>query len=91
MKANKTDLQGLNLKIGERAKCIAGFPHKSTLIVECIKDFNLNYDSKKESYNDFMKRSDDVVNNPYNYVKIVDKDQFGALTSHWISSNWNKL
>jgi hypothetical protein len=69
-------LQELQMEVGERAKCIAGYPHKSTLIIQCIKDF------------DSAPDSDHIINNVYQYVKVIDGGKYGALTSHWISSNW---
>lgn len=72
-------LQNLKLEIGERAICIAGYPKKGKLIIEAKKDF---FDAKN---------SDHIIDNPYDYVKVVDGGKFGALTSHWISSNWEKL
>lgn len=69
-------LQKLQLEQGERAKCVAGYPHKSKLIVECIKDF------------DTAPNNDDIVNNPFTYVKVVDGGKYGVLTSHWISGGW---
>jgi hypothetical protein len=78
MATSKT-IQDLQMEIGERAICKAGYPHKSTLVVECIKDF------------DSAPNQDDIVNNPFTYVKIVDGGKYGALTSHWISSNWKSL
>lgn len=77
--ATETVLQALDLVKGERATCTAGYPHKGTVIVECIKDF------------DTASNSDDIVNNVRTYVKIVDRGQFGLLTSHMISANWKTL
>ena len=69
-------LQELQMEVGERAKCVAGYPHKSTLIIECIKDF------------DSAPNDDHIIDNVYQYVKVIDGGQYGALTSHWISSKW---
>jgi len=71
-------LQELNLTVGQKAICTAGYPHKGTIVVKCIKDFN--------SASNF----DDIINNPYNYIVVVDNGRFGALTSHFISASWNK-
>jgi hypothetical protein len=71
----KAIIQDLNLSVGERAICTAGYPSKSTVIIECIKDF------------DTAKNSDEIVNNPHDFIKVVNKGKFG-LTSHIISSNW---
>jgi len=71
-------LQELELEVGERAKCVAGYPHKGTLIIECIKDF------------DSAPNSDHIINNERVYVKIIDGGKYGAMTSHWISSQWTK-
>lgn len=76
-------LQELDLEIGERATCTAGYPHKGTIVIECIKDFN--------SPKMFSKEWDDIINNPYSYIRIIDRGKYGALTSHYISSNWKKL
>lgn len=72
----KATLQQLDLTVGERAKCSAGYPTKGTIIIECIKDF------------DTAPNSDDIINNPYTYITLVDTGRFGALTSHFISSAW---
>ena len=72
-------IQELNLKIGEKARCTAGYPHKGTITVECIKNFS------------DAERSIDIVDNPFTYIKVIDNGRFGALTSHFISINWNKM
>lgn len=74
-----TTIQDLKLKVGQKARCTAGYPHSGTITVECIKNFS------------DAKNSDDIVNNPYDYIKIVDNGRYGALTSHFISSNWNTV
>lgn len=74
-----TIIQDLNLKVGQKARCTAGYPKQSTIVVECIQDFST------------AKNSDEIVNNPYDYIKVIDNGRFGALTSHFISSNWNKV
>lgn len=74
-----TILQSLNLKVGQKAGCTAGYPHRGTIIVECIKNFSEAPDSS------------DIIDNPFIYVKVVDNGRFGELTSHWISSNWYKI
>lgn len=74
-----TIIQDLKLKVGQKARCTAGYPHPGTITVECIKNFS------------DAKNSDDIVNNPYDYIKIVDNGRYGALTSHFISSNWNTV
>lgn len=74
-----TIIQNLNLKVGQKATCTAGYPHSGTITVQCIKDFSE------------AKESDDIVNNPNTYIKVVDQGRFGALTSHYISSNWYKM
>ena len=71
-------LQDLQLETGERAKCIAGYPHKGTLIIECIKDF------------DTAPNPSHIIDNVYQYVKVIDGGKYGALTSHWVSSSWTK-
>lgn len=70
-------IQDLNLKEGETATCTAGYPHKGTVHVRCIKDF------------DKAKDKDEIVNNPHRYVNIISVGRFGLLTSHLISSNWS--
>ena len=79
----KNGLQDLDLEIGERAMCAAGYPYKGTVIVECIKDFC--------SPELWSKEWDNIINNPFNYIKVIDGGQFGILTSHFISSSWIKL
>lgn len=76
-------IQELNLKVGEKASCTAGYPSKGTVVVECIKDFG--------NPTVWNAQWDDIINNPYDYVKIVDNGLHGALTSHWISGSWNKI
>lgn len=76
-------LQELDLEIGERAMCEAGYPHKGRIVVECIKDFN--------SPEIWSREWDDIVNNPWTYIKVIDGGQFGVLTSHFISSHWIKM
>jgi hypothetical protein len=71
-----TTIQSLDLSVGERATCTAGYPNKATIIVECIKDFSE------------AKNSDEIINNPRTFIKVVDSGKFGLLTSHLISSNW---
>lgn len=77
MNAEKTLIQCLILKIGERATCTAGYPRLATVEVECTKDFS------------DAPSSIDVVNDPFTYVKLVD-GRFGLLTSHMISAGWHK-
>jgi hypothetical protein len=72
-------LEELNLSIGERAKCKAGYPRKSTVIVECKNDF-----SEAQDY-------DHIINNSSYYIKTVDGGEYGLLTSHLISSKWGRL
>ncbi len=72
-------IQQLELKIGERAVCYAGYPHKSKLVVECKKDFSE------------AKNSDDIVNDPHGYLNIIERGMTGISTSHVISANWEKL
>lgn len=79
IKNTATIIQALGLEVGERATCTAGYPHKGTIIVECIKDF------------DTATGPSEIVNNPYDYIKIVDRGRFGALTSHFISASWKKI
>lgn len=74
---NNQLFQNLNLEIGEQAKCTAGYPHKSTVIVECIKDF-----SQAPSL-------DHIINNSQEYVKVVKYGLIGLSTSHLISDNWS--
>jgi hypothetical protein len=74
-----TIIQDLDLKLGQKARCIAGYPYKGTINVQCIKNFSE------------APEPDDIVNNPYNYIKVIDNGRFGALTSHFISSNWIKV
>jgi hypothetical protein len=74
-----TIIQDLKLKVGQKARCTAGYPHSGTITVVCIKDFSE------------ARNPDDIVNNPFNYIKVIDNGRFGALTSHFISSNWNKI
>lgn len=76
MNAEKTLIQCLDMKVGERATCTAGYPRLATVEVECIKDFS-------------DAPSMDVVNDPFTYVKLVD-GRFGLLTSHMISAAWYK-
>lgn len=75
----KTNFQDLDLEVGERATCSAGYPKKSRVTVECIKDF---FEAKN---------SDEIINNALTYVKIIDYGLIGIGTSHLISSNWEKL
>lgn len=67
-------LQELNLVVGDNARCVAGYPHKQMVVVECIKDFSE------------AKNSDDIINNTSQFIKTV---QGCLLTSHCISSNWD--
>lgn len=73
-------LQALDLKIGQRAICTAGYPHKCTIVIECIKDFgNPPF---------FSPAWDNIIDNYSEYLRIIDQGQFGVLTSHFISANW---
>jgi hypothetical protein len=71
-----TSFQSLNLEVGERASCEAGFPRKSLVVVECIKDF------------DTAINNDYLVNNHGEFVKVVHYGIIGISTSHLISYNW---
>lgn len=73
------DFDELKLIKKERAICIAGYPNKALVVVECIKDFNK------------AKNSDDLINNPKEFIKIVHSNGYGLLTSHMISNNWEKI
>lgn len=74
-----TILQDLKLKVGQKATCTAGYPHSGTIVVQCIKDFSE------------AKKSINIIDNPLDYIKVIDNGRFGALTSHYISCNWNKV
>jgi hypothetical protein len=75
----KTIFQDLQLEVGQRAICTAGYPHKGTVVVECIKDFCEAADTS------------DIVNSPYKYIKVYNSGKYGLLTSHLISCNWVKI
>ncbi len=75
-KLEKTDFQSLNLTVGERASCEAGYPKKSLVVVECIKDFIE------------AKNSDEIINNSGTFVKIVHYGLIGLATSHLITCGW---
>lgn len=66
-------LQNLDLTTGDKSRCIAGYPHKQMVVIECIKDF------------DTAINTDDIINNPYDYINVITGQ---LLTSHLISSNW---
>ena len=68
--------QDLNLEVGERASCYAGYPVKVAVIVECIKNFSEADDS------------DFILNNPFLFVKEINRSKYGICTSHFISSKW---
>jgi hypothetical protein len=72
----KTIFQDLNLSVGERASCEAGYPKKSLVVVECVKDFS-------EANN-----SDEIINNANSFVKIIHNGLIGLSTSHLISCGW---
>ena len=72
----KTLFQSLNLEIGERASCEAGYPRKSLAVVECIKDF------------DTAPSLDYIFNNYNEFIKVVHYGSIGVSTSHLISGNW---
>jgi hypothetical protein len=72
-------LQQLDLSVGERAICYAGYPHKSKLVVECSKDF------------DTAKTSDDIINNPHKFLNVIENGLIGISTSHVISASWERL
>jgi hypothetical protein len=72
-------IQELNLQVGQKARCTAGYPKLGTIVVQCIKNFSE------------AKNATDIVDNPYDYIKVIDNGRFGALTSHFISCNWNKV
>ncbi len=75
-KLSKTDFQSLNLEIGERASCEAGYPKKSLVVVECIKDFSE------------AKNLDEIINNASMFVKVVHHGLIGLATSHLITNGW---
>ena len=69
----KTTFQELDLVVGERASCVAGYPRKEKVTVECVKDF------------DAQDNAVDIINNSNNYIKVIH----GTITtSHLICSNW---
>lgn len=72
-------IQELNLEIGQKARCTAGYPKPCTIVVQCVKNFS------------DAKNSTEIVDNPYDYIKVIDNGRFVALTSHYISCNWYKV
>lgn len=75
-KLSKSDFQSLNLEVGDRASCEAGYPKKSLVVVECIKDFSE------------AKSRDEIINNSRNFVKVVHYGLIGLATSHLITNSW---
>jgi len=72
----KTAFQLLGLKIGERASSEAGYPKKSLVVVECIKDFS---ESKSNDY---------ILDNHKEFVKVIHYGMIGVSTSHLCSFSW---
>lgn len=68
--------QDLNLKVSERASCYAGYPKKSLVVIECIRDFS---EIKNEDY---------ILNNSSSFVKTIHYGLIGLSTSHLMSCNW---
>ncbi len=79
----KTSFQDLKLKKGEKATCTDGYPtpHHWTIVVECIKDFEL---AESRGY---------LINNPTEFIKIINSNLnvWGTLTNHYISPYWLKI
>lgn len=75
-KLKQVTFQSLNLEVGERASCEAGYPHKYLVVVECIKDFS---EAKNEDY---------ILNNHGEFVRVIERGLIGIGTSHLISIGW---